>query len=61
MLEIKTEESMKTEIEIVVAEIVETEPFTALGFFNIERSCLITLLATSVTYIIVLLQGGFKI
>ncbi len=61
MLEIKTDDHLRTEIDIVVAEVVETESFTALGFFDIERSCMISLLATSITYVIVLLQGGFKI
>ena len=59
MVEIKNEKIMK-ELETVVAEISETKPFTALKFFNVDRSCLLTLLATSVTYVIVLLQGGFK-
>lgn len=61
MLEIKNDRALEKKVEVIVAEISETKPFTALGFFNIERSCLITLMATVVTYLIVLLQGGFKV
>ena len=32
------------------------EPFTALGFFNIERSTLTSLLSTILTYLIIILQ-----
>jgi hypothetical protein len=59
MIEVK-DDSTRREVETVVAEIAETEPFTGLGFFNVDRSCLLALIATSVTYVIVLLQGGFK-
>ncbi len=57
MVEIRNNEGVKEELEIVIAEIAETKPFTALGFFNVERSCLITVIATAFTYVIVLLQG----
>ena len=57
LIETKRNEDLKEEIEILIAEIGETKPFSAMGFFNVERSCLITVLATAFTYVIVLLQG----
>ncbi len=57
LIEIRNNEDVKEELEIVIAEIAETKPFTALGFFTVERCCLITVIATAFTYVIVLLQG----
>ena len=57
LIEIRNNEVVKEELEIVIAEIAETKPFTALGFFNVERCCLITVITTAFTYVIVLLQG----
>ena len=37
-------------------EIDREQPFTALGFFNIERSTLTSLVGTILTYLIVLVQ-----
>ena len=41
---------------ILICEIKEEGPFTAMGFFNIERSTLTSLVSTILTYLIVLVQ-----
>ena len=46
----------KEKVLYLIIEIKEEEPFTALGFFRIERSTLTTILLTILTYLIVLVQ-----
>ena len=40
----------------LIYQVQEESPFTALGFFDVDRSTLTSILATSATYIIILLQ-----
>ena len=40
----------------LIYQVQEETPFTALGFFDVDRSTLTSILATSATYIIILLQ-----
>ena len=40
----------------IVHQIDEETPFTALGFFNVERTTLTSLVATILTYLIILKQ-----
>ena len=40
----------------LIAEIEAETPFTALGFYSIEKSTLTSLLSTIVTYLIIVIQ-----
>ena len=40
----------------IVHQIEEETPFTALGFFNVERTTLTSLVATILTYLIIMKQ-----
>ena len=41
----------------MIKELESCEAFTAMGFFNVDRSCLISLIANGLTYLVILLQG----
>ena len=40
----------------IIGKVQDETPFSAYGFFNIERSTLTTMMATILTYLIILVQ-----
>ena len=42
--------------QVLIQRIDKEGPFTALSFFNVDRSLMTTALSTTVTYIIILIQ-----
>ena len=49
-------ETKDKEIEKLICKLEAEGPFTALGFFEIERSTLTSLVSTIVTYLVVIVQ-----
>ena len=43
-------------IKRLISKVCDEEPFSALGFFSIDRSMLTSLLANILTYLIILIQ-----
>ena len=46
----------KIEVENLIAEMEAETPFSAWGYYNIEKTTLTSLLSIIVTYIIILIQ-----
>ena len=52
-------EATRLEIFKVINKIKEEGPLTASGFFNVEKSTLVSMFSTILTYIIILVQFQF--
>ena len=50
------EKAMKSKYLMLIQKIETEEPFTALGFFAVDKTTLTSALATVVTYLIILIQ-----
>ena len=50
------EEKLKPELLVVIFKFKEESPLSAEGFYDVNRSILVSLIGTFLTYIIILVQ-----
>ena len=53
---ITDEAKVKDECTILLRELDDLEPFTACGFFNVDKGALVSVLSTVLTYFVILIQ-----
>ena len=56
MLEEEENKRRRTEMILTMEQLKEMPKFSGLGFFDADRGCLVGMLATSMTYVVILLQ-----
>ena len=50
------EVEVKDECTVMLQELDDLEPFTACGFFNVDKGILVSVLSTVLTYFVILIQ-----
>ena len=53
---VESEDKHTKSIKRLITKVCDEEPFTALGFFSIDRSMLTSMVANILTYLIILIQ-----